>query len=100
MADITAIKNIGGGITTNGAAQKNSANNASGGGFDDVINEALSKVSRVQNDVDTAVGELAKGGDVTSAILAVEKADMSFQLMVEIRNKLLSTYEEIMRMQV
>jgi flagellar hook-basal body complex protein FliE len=46
------------------------------------------------------VNELAKGGDITSAILAVEKADMSFQLMVEIRNKLVSTYEEIMRMPV
>jgi flagellar hook-basal body complex protein FliE len=30
----------------------------------------------------------------------MEKADMSFQLMVEVRNKLLSAYEEVMRMQV
>jgi len=73
----------------------------SGKSFDAVINEALGRVSQLQNDVEQAVNELATGsGDITSAVLAVEKADMTFQLMVEIRNKLISTYEEIMRMQV
>jgi flagellar hook-basal body complex protein FliE len=99
MADIP-IKNIGNTIATNNISQKNSSQQVSGKNFDDVINDALSKVSEVQNNVDKAVNELAKGGDITSAILAVEKADMSFQLMVEIRNKLVSTYEEIMRMPV
>lgn len=101
MTDIS-IKNIGNTISTSNMAQKNSSSSqqVSGSSFDDVINEALSKVSEVQNDVDQAVSELAKGGDITSAILAVEKADMSFQLMVEIRNKLINTYEEVMRMSV
>ncbi len=99
MTDIP-IKNIGNTIATNNISQKNSSQQVSGKNFDDVINDALSKVSEVQNNVDKAVNELAKGGDITSAILAVEKADMSFQLMVEIRNKLVSTYEEIMRMPV
>ncbi|RJQ54635.1 MAG: flagellar hook-basal body complex protein FliE [Nitrospiraceae bacterium] len=100
MADIP-VKSIGSAINTNNINQNNSsARNISGNSFDDVINEAISKVSQVQNEADKAIGELANGGDVTSAILAVEKADMSFQLMVEIRNKLISTYEEIMRMPV
>jgi len=95
------VKSIGNAINANNIAPKNPASGqAPENSFDDVINEAISKVSQVQNDADKAVGELANGGDVTSAILAVEKADMSFQLMVEIRNKLLSTYEEVMRMQV
>ncbi|MBI4848055.1 MAG: flagellar hook-basal body complex protein FliE [Nitrospirae bacterium] len=100
MADITMIKNIGSNIATNSASQKNPAGSVSGASFDEVINEAMSKASQLQNDVDKAVGDLSKGGDVTSAILAVEKADMSFQLMVEIRNKLISTYEEVMRLPV
>ena len=99
MADIP-IKGIENSIAVNSISSKNLSPQISGSSFDDVINEAMSKVSEVQNNVDSAVGELAKGGDVTSAILAVEKADMSFQLMVEIRNKLISTYEEIMRMPV
>ena len=71
-----------------------------GKGFDLVINEAMGKVSQVQEDVEKAVSELATGGDISEAVLAMEKADMSFQLMLEIRNKLIGTYEEVMRMNI
>jgi flagellar hook-basal body complex protein FliE len=93
------INNIGsiGSIAPSGPTQ---ANGVSGESFDTVINEAMSKVSQVQEDVEKAVTELATGGDISEAVLAIEKADMSFQLMVEIRNKLLGTYEEVMRMNI
>ena len=42
--------------------------------------------SQVQRETETAVKELTSGGDVTSAIIAMEKADMTFQTMVEVRN--------------
>lgn len=76
--------------------------NASGSanGFDTIMQEAIGKISQVQNDAEKAVKELSSGGDVTQAIISLEKADMSFQLMVEVRNKLLTAYEEVMRMQV
>jgi len=98
MSDLP-IKNIGsiGSIGTSGAKE---VNGTSGTSFDNVVNEAMSKVSQIQDDVETAVNELATGGDISEAVLAIEKADMSFQLMVEVRNKLLGTYEEIMRMSV
>ena len=98
MSDLP-IKNIGsiGSIGTSGSKQ---AEGSSGKSFDTVINEAMNKVSQVQDDVGKAVSELATGGDISEAVLAIEKADMSFQLMVEIRNKLLGTYEEVMRMTV
>jgi len=70
------------------------------GGFEDIMQDAIGKISQVQNDADTAVKELASGGDMTQAIIAMEKADMSFNMMVEVRNKLVNAYEEIMRMQV
>lgn len=70
------------------------------GGFDDVMQEAIGKISQIQQDAETAVKELVSGGDITQAIISMEKADLSFQLMVEVRNKLLNAYEEIMRMQV
>ncbi len=97
MANISDIGSAGSGQPNTPAKplKKGSEN-----GFDSVINDAMGKVSEVQNDVEKAVKELAAGGDITSAIIAVEKADMTFQLMVEFRNKLLSAYEEIMRMQV
>ena len=98
MSDLP-IKKIGsiGSIVTSGSKQ---VEGGSGKGFETVINEAMNKVSQVQDDVGKAVSELATGGDISEAVLAIEKADMSFQLMVEIRNKLLGTYEEVMRMTV
>ncbi len=99
MTDIP-VKGVGGNITFERSGQTKTLEGKSGKGFDAVVNEALGKVSQLQSDVEKAVNELATGGDITSAVLAVEKADMTFQLMVEIRNKLLTTYEEIMRMQV
>lgn len=69
-------------------------------GFNNLVSEAMDMLSKAQNNADSAVKELASGGDITHAIVMMEKADMSFQLMVEVRNKLLNAYEEVMRMQV
>jgi len=41
-----------------------------------------------------------EGQDIHNTMIAVEKADLSFQLMMQIRNKIISAYEEIMRIQV
>ena len=68
--------------------------------FDNVMKEAMEKLTQVQNDADKAVQELAAGGDVTQAVVSLEKADMNFQLMVEVRNKLLTAYQDIMKMPV
>ncbi len=70
------------------------------GDFASTMKEAIGKVSDMQKEADKAIDDLTKGGDVGQAILAMEKADMSFQVMVETRNKLLSAYEEVMRMGV
>jgi len=94
------VNNIGGNMVSGDIAGTKSLKGEPGGGFEAVINDAMNKVSQVQNDADKAVAELASGGDITNAILAVEKADMTFQVMVEVRNKLLRSYEEVMRMQV
>jgi flagellar hook-basal body complex protein FliE len=49
-----------------------------------------------------AVNGLLSGKDVSlhQTMIAVEEASVSFQLMVEVRNKLLESYQELMRMQV
>jgi flagellar hook-basal body complex protein FliE len=70
------------------------------GGFDDLLKDALGKISQVQQDTETAVKELSSGGDVTSAIIAMEKADITFQTMVEVRNRLIDAYQEVMRMSI
>jgi flagellar hook-basal body complex protein FliE len=97
MSDIkiTGINQTGG-ITQPGAAKASD----SPGGFDRVMDEVLGKLSQVQIDAEKATTQLVNGGDITQAIIAMQQADMNFQLMVEVRNKLIAAYEEIMRMQV
>jgi flagellar hook-basal body complex protein FliE len=96
MADmrITGV----GGVGNPAAAGK--SGKTSGAVFDEVLKDAVGKISQVQKDTETAVRELSTGGDVTSAVIAMEKADMTFQLMVEVRNRLITAYEEIMRMSI
>jgi flagellar hook-basal body complex protein FliE len=56
----------------------------------------------LEKEADKEVEKLVKmeNTDVQTTMIAIEKADLSFQMMMQIRNKILSAYEEIMRMQV
>ncbi len=70
--------------------------------FIDTLKESIDKVNEIQKTADGAVEDLAVGNtqNIHSTMIAMEKADLSFQLMMQVRNKLVSAYEEIMRMQV
>lgn len=69
-------------------------------GFEKVMNDILGKLSEIEKETEKAVNEFANGGDISTAIIAMQKAELSFQTMIEVRNRLLNAYEEIMRMQV
>jgi flagellar hook-basal body complex protein FliE len=81
---------------------------ASGGGekaktsFADTLKESINKVTQLEKEATTEAEKLAKmeSQDLHTAMIAIEKADVSFQLMMQIRNKIINAYEEIMRMQV
>lgn len=70
--------------------------------FKDVLTDAITEVQRLQGEADTTIKQVVSGEikDVTQAMVAVEKADIAFQTMMTVRNKIVSAYEEIMRMQV
>jgi flagellar hook-basal body complex protein FliE len=74
----------------------------SGASFGDVLKESISKVASLEKDANTEIEKLAKmeNKDIHNTMLAIEKADLSFQLMMQVRNKIINAYEEIMRMQV
>jgi flagellar hook-basal body complex protein FliE len=80
--------------------QVNSAKSSQQGGFEAVLQDAIGKVSEMQGEAEKGIQQIASGGDITQAIIAMEKANTSFQVMVEVRNKLQTAYEEIMRMQI
>ncbi len=75
---------------------------AAGTSFKDVLADAVGEVERLQNDADTAIRQLVSGEvkDITDAMVAIEQADVSFQTMMAVRNKIVAAYEEVMRMQV
>lgn len=70
--------------------------------FLDTLKESIEKVGEIQKAADKAVEDLSvgKAQDLHKTMIAMEEADISFQLMMQVRNKLVSAYEEIMRMQV
>jgi flagellar hook-basal body complex protein FliE len=59
-------------------------------------------VQRLQSEADLTIKQLVAGEikDVSEAMVAVEKADVSFQTMMTVRTKVMTAYEEIMRMQI
>ena len=73
-----------------------------GASFSDVLKESIQKVGEVEKTADQEVEKLAKmeTKDIHNTMIALEKADITFQTMMQIRNKIINAYEEIMRMQV
>ena len=69
-------------------------------------NNVFANLIRGANDqqlaADQAVENLAAGGEESlhNVVLSAAKADLSFRLVLEMRNKLIESYQEIMRMQV
>jgi flagellar hook-basal body complex protein FliE len=70
--------------------------------FTELLAENLTKVNQMQNEANTAIQKLASGEskNIHETMLAVEKADIAFKTMNQIRGKLIDAYKEIMRMQV
>ena len=73
-----------------------------GSSFVDTLGSLVSDVNQSQLQSRDAVSGLMSGQNVPlhQAMIAMEEASVSFQLMVEVRNKLLDSYQELMRMQV
>ncbi len=74
----------------------------SSGSFGDAFTSAIKQIDALQGVADTQVTSLltGTGQDVHSAMIAVQKADISFQLMMQVRNKIVNAYQEISRMQL
>jgi flagellar hook-basal body complex protein FliE len=70
--------------------------------FAHLLDNLVGEVNARQQHAKSVVQELQAGGNVPlhQAVIAMEEASVSFQLMVEVRNKMLEAYSEIMRMQV
>lgn len=65
--------------------------------FKNILLDALEQVNQVQHDADQAVQQLITGEDVNPAevLTSLQKADMSFRLMLQVRNKLVQAFQEV-----
>ena len=70
--------------------------------FNEVLQESIGEVQRLQDEADNTIRQLVAGEikDVSDAMIAVERADVAFQTMMVVRNKMVQAYEEVMRMQL
>lgn len=73
------------------------------GNFSDVLGQAMKEVDTLQKSADKQIEGLLIGREDVSphgAMVALEKADMAFQLMNSVRSKIVRAYEEVIRTQV
>jgi flagellar hook-basal body complex protein FliE len=70
--------------------------------FSSLLGKMVSEVNTQQQVSAQSVNALQSGANVPlhQAVISMEEASVSFQLMVEVRNRLLESYQEIMRMQM
>ena len=87
----------------NGIENKNPVEGIGKENFSSLFKDALNSV----NDIQTKASDLKKGyeiGDpginITQVMIASQKSEISFQALLQVRNKLLSAYQEVMRMQI
>ena len=73
----------------------------SGDGFSDSMTRLIGSVEETGQEANAAVTRMLDGsGDVHEAMIALQRAEMTFQLTMQVRNKLVQAYQEIMRMPV
>jgi flagellar hook-basal body complex protein FliE len=73
-----------------------------GPSFAETLTKSIAEVNHLQKEADQAIEKLASGDsqNVHGAMLAVHKADTAFRMTMQVRNKIVEAYQEVMRMQV
>ena len=86
-----------------GAAAERAGGVGPGGkSFGDILLESIQEADRLQDSAEAAIQGLAAGqtDDVAGVMTAVEKADLAFRSLMQVRNKLVDAYEELMRLRI
>jgi flagellar hook-basal body complex protein FliE len=100
--DVTRIGQLPGTVPAPAEVPAEGAKPAGSASFADVLENSLAQVNALQREADAAIQALASGGTGTlhDTMLAIQQADLSFRLMMQVRNKIVEAYQEILRMQV
>ncbi|MEK7671330.1 MAG: flagellar hook-basal body complex protein FliE [Bacteroidota bacterium] len=99
MQELQLLPELG---DTNGRRAVNKMLKEANTSFGETLNQTMRDVNALQCEAGKAVQRMVSGEatDTREVMIAVEKAKTSFELLMEIRNKTIDAYREIMRMQV
>lgn len=100
MSDISVKNNISQPSSSIGKSKDGSQGGKTE--FSSILKNKLNEINQLQVDADKTITnvELGNSGSIHEAVIALEKADLSFRTMMQVRNKIIEAYQEIMRMQV
>jgi len=88
-------------FTKSGSAAKAGVPSSGAPGFGDALQAILASVDNTAGEANTAVTGMLDGtGDVHDAMLALQRAQTTLELTIQVRNKLVSAYQDIMRMPI
>ena len=73
-----------------------------GPSFKDFLKDSINEIQQLQTAADDTIGKLMTGeiSNVSEAMVAIEKANAAFLTMLQVRNKIISAYDQIQRIQV
>jgi len=95
------LQNVSSSLSQIGSSLGGSSAGSGGSQFVNTLHDVMGQVDSLQSDATSKVKELLQGNgqDLHSAMIAVEKADLSFQLMMQVRNKIIQAYQTVSQMQ-
>jgi flagellar hook-basal body complex protein FliE len=99
MADIGAIAGLGANV---GLPAAGAAKPSSGDLFGRMLGDAVGTLHQLQTDADAKAQALASGGnvDLHDVMVAQEQSSLAFQFALQVRNKVVEAYQDVMRMSV
>lgn len=89
------------GVSPQGAGQT-ARQESAGASFRDALMKEIEQVNRLQKDAEQAIEDLTAGrrDDVDRVLIAKNQADIAFQLLLQVRNKMMDAYEEVKQIRV
>jgi len=87
---------------SSGVGRAGGADQADGASFKDALMKQIDQVNRLQQDAETAIEDVVSGkrDDLDNVMIAKQKADIAFQMLLQVRNQMMDAYEEIKQIRV
>jgi flagellar hook-basal body complex protein FliE len=101
MSAISPLSSIPSSLSTSSITSAVGSSSKEGADFGSVLKGAIQNVNQLQTDANQNVQQFLQGnGELHNVALATQRAEMAFDLGMQVRNKVVSAYQEVMKMQL